>query len=147
MFLIDSIKRAFGWDNEPDGAYYVYELIDTRFREPVVFYIGEGIGDRVYQHEKDTRSLLVRIARTPGAAMKLSCKHKRIVEIWDMGYEVQYAIVFRSNSRCRALQVEAQYIKQFGLERLTNETYGWSDKAIRRCFADEAANEMLVSYS
>ena len=142
MSIIDSVLSLFGYERDKDGPYYVYELIDTRFREPVVFYVG----DRVYQHEKDTRSLLARIARNPGAATKLSCKHKRIIEITDMGYEVHYAIVFRSNSRCRALQVEAQYIREFGLERLTNETFGWSDKAIKRCFAEEAAAELLVAY-
>jgi hypothetical protein len=139
MSILDRLRSLFGYESEQDGPYYVYELLDARFDRPVVFYIGSGYGDRMYQHEKDARAILSRITKTPGAAMKLSCKHKRMIEIWDAGYEVQYAIAFRSRSRCRAYQVEAQYIRDFGLERLSNETFGWSDAAVRKCFAAEQA--------
>lgn len=130
MSLFERIAQLFGYGNEKDGPYYVYELIDTRFATPVVFYVGSGEGDRMYQHERDARRLLEKITKNPGAAMELSCKDKRMVEMWDSGYEVQYAIVFRSTSRCRAYQVEAQYIRDFGLERLTNATFGWSEKQL-----------------
>jgi hypothetical protein len=129
--LIDSIKRAFrqrhggGREYGKRGRFYVYELADPRFEPPRVFYIGSGEGDRAYQHEKDTRSLVLH-------PMQMKHKHKRILEIWDDGKQVQYGILFRSAWRWQAYEVESEYIRRFGLERLSNETYGYSEDAIAR---------------
>lgn len=56
--------------------YYVYILIDPR--DNYVFYVGEGCGDRVFDHEKEVENNFC-IEKE---------KHKRIKEIKDSGLEV-----------------------------------------------------------
>lgn len=99
------------------GYYYVYELIDPRTGS--TFYVGKGTGNRMYAHAEETRRIL-----KSGRMMKLSCKHKRILEIWDAGFEVIYHQPHHTDDEERAFQEESKLIKHYGLERLTNETYG-----------------------
>jgi hypothetical protein len=120
---IKGIQDFFGLKHKESGRYYVYGLLDPRF-DNKPFYIGKGEGDRVYQHEKDTRTLLKR--GTPLAMTKMSCKHKRILEIWDSGMNVGYDFYFRTDREGDAYQYESKIIRHYGLERLTNEVYGYS---------------------
>jgi hypothetical protein len=130
------IKNLFHLQPKNYGEYYVYALIDPRFQRP--FYIGKGSKDRGFQHERDMRRLMRK--GTPGAMMALSCKHKRILEILDSGVIdssctencIPVEILFRTDEEGEAYRVERHYIAEAGIERLTNETYGLSDKAIDR---------------
>jgi len=124
------VKEFLGLDGQKYGRFYVYELLDPRFQPPRTFYIGKGTEDRMYEHEKETRRLLKRSIKSKGAAMAMSCKHKRILEIWDDGYEVGHEVVFRTDNEQEAYQVESRRIDHFGLERLTNETYGYKPRRI-----------------
>lgn len=114
--------------HEEHGYYYVYELLDPRFEPPRVFYVGKGQENRLYDHEAETRTALKK--STPYALMKMSCKHKRILEIWDDGKQVEYAIAFRTNSERDAYRMETRIIKQVGIEKLTNDVYGMPDASI-----------------
>lgn len=122
MTLWEWVKEQLGFEGHKNGLYYTYELIDPRFDPPRVFYVGKGTGDRMYQHAKDMRRLLKKGTRA--AMMSLKPKHKRILEIEDDGYHVVYHVPFRTNDPDEAFQVESLLIDKYGLEKLTNETYG-----------------------
>lgn len=113
--------------------YYVYELRYPDDRRVFgllagrVFYVGKGTGNRVDAHEKETRAILKR-----GNAMLLSAKHKTILWIWDNGYQVGKSFPLRTDNEDEAFAVESALIKQYGLEYLTNETYGHGPRAQRR---------------
>ncbi len=127
--MIDWIKGLLGLEHNPTGRYYVYQLIDPRFRFPRIFYLGKGTGDEMTRHDRDMRMLL---KKGRGGAMKLGCKHKRILEIIDDGYEVGHEIIFHTDSEEEAYRVEAYYIEKIGLEKLANEQYGHKPKKRRR---------------
>lgn len=122
------VKDLLGFDGHQYGRYYVYELVDARFEGGRVFYVGKGTEGRMYQHEKDARRLLGQGRR---GVMRLQPKHKRIIEIWDDGYKVEYRVVFRTDDEEEAYQAESKRIDHYGLEHLTNETYGYRPKASR----------------
>lgn len=124
------VRRLFNIEPKKYGEFYVYALLDARFDPPEVFYIGKGVHDRAYQHEKDARNLLKK--GTKMAMMSLSCKHKRIIAILDAGLEVLVEILYRTDEEGEAYRVERQYIEEYGLEHLTNETYGLSERAIEK---------------
>ena len=105
------------------GKWYVYELRDPRFIPSRTFYVGKGTEDRLYQHQKDMRRLL---KRGRGGIMRMQPKHKRILEIIDDGLEVEYYILYRTDDEQEAYQVESRRIEHYGLEHLTNETWGYS---------------------
>jgi hypothetical protein len=107
------------------GRYYVYFLrypdVPEAFgkRAGKVFYVGKGTGKRVASHEAATRAILKN-----RRLMLLKHKHKVILEIWEGGYQVIQQILGRTDSEDTAYQVESFYIDEFGLENLTNATYG-----------------------
>src|SRR5690348_11826550 len=134
------IRHLLNLEPKKYGEFYVYALLDPRFDPPEVFYIGKGSHARVFQHEKDTRTLLKK--GTKGAMMSMSCKHKRILAILDSGALggctqecIPHEILYRTDEEGDAYRVERQYIEEYGLERLTNETYGLTDAAIERTIA------------
>ena len=129
--MLDWVKNRLGLEIKNYGEFYVYGLEDPRYDPPRVFYIGKGSHDRMYFHEQETRRLLKR--GTPAAMMAMHCKHKRIVEILDAGFDhVPVVVLFRTDDESDAFRVERGHIERIGIERLTNETYGYSDKAIAR---------------
>jgi hypothetical protein len=116
------------------GRWYNYEL---RYPdEPEVFgwmagttfYVGKGTKDRLLEHEKETRRLL---KTNP---MKMKHKHKVILSIWDAGYDVVQVVVHRTDDEQEAYEVEAELIRAYGLERLTNATYGHSRRKRGVCY-------------
>jgi len=117
--MMKLLKKVVGLSEEKGevGRYYVYELINPLTDR--VFYVGKGTKDRVSSHEKETRAIL-----KSGRMMRLHHKHKVILEIWDAGQEVRQNIVWRTDDEEEAFQVESRHINWYGLERLTNETYG-----------------------
>jgi len=98
------------------GRYYVYLLC---YPNEKVFYVGKGTGRRVDAHERICRLILKKNKMT-----LLSHKDKVMIEIWDTGGEVLKKIVFRTDDEQEAFRIESMIIDHFGLERLTNETYG-----------------------
>src|SRR6266851_1768687 len=114
------------------GRYYVYELRYPNVAEfgklaDRVFYVGKGSGDRLLQHEQETRRIL-----KSGQMMRMKHKHKAILSIWDAGYDVLQVIVYRTDNETDAYLYESEIINRIGLERLTNETYGWRPRKRRR---------------
>lgn len=126
--MFEWVKQVLGLDGQRYGKYYVYELRDPRFKPARTFYVGKGTQNRLYQHEKDMRRLLT---RGRAGAMRLQPRHKRILEIIDDGWEVEYYVVYRTNDEEEAYQVEAKRIDFYGLEKLSNKTYGHRKRARR----------------
>ena len=122
------VKEVLGLDGHKYGKYYTYELRDPRFTPSRTFYVGKGTEDRLYQHEKDMRRLL---KRGRAGIMRMQPKHKRILEILDDGYAVEYFILFRTDIEEEAYQVESRRIEHYGLEHLTNETWGYNSVKVR----------------
>lgn len=107
-----------------EGRWYVYRLHYPSedafgFLAGQVFYVGKGTGNRLLEHEKETRRIL-----KSGHMMYLKHKHKVIIQIWDAGYNVVQEIFYRTEDEDDAYAVESKQIRAFGLERLTNATYG-----------------------
>lgn len=96
-------------------GYYVYALIDSR--DNSVFYIGKGIGNRVFEHEKEEGNAL---------------KHQKINEIKYAGFEVKKVIVLHGinendNAEKRAYTTEAALInlmRYINPKGLTNSVSG-----------------------
>lgn len=107
------------------GRYYVYELyypmdvLSFGKNAGRVFYVGKGVNGRVDAHEARVRAILKR-----NRPMMLKHKDKVIIEIWDAGGQVGQRIVFRSDNEEEAYEAEARLIEYYGIERLTNATFG-----------------------
>ena len=91
--------------------YYVYRLIDPYDRS--VFYVGKGIGNRVYSHVNDA-------LESPSITDKLD----HIRQIINSGEEVIHEIVRHGMDENTAFEVEAALIDIYGLEDLKNEVLG-----------------------
>ena len=90
----------------PDSMYYVYGLIDPRNRE--VFYVGKGLGKRMYQHVNEVKNGFI-------------CNEKksaRIKEILESGVEVEYSVFATFESERLALDYERLKIGEH--DNLTN---------------------------
>jgi len=93
---------------------YIYCLIDPRDKQ--TFYIGRGAGDRVFQHVKaavNGNNLLVDSNLEGSKKEKLntkSAKLKKIKEIIDSGYEIDYLIHRQGMNTREAQEVEAALI-------------------------------------
>jgi hypothetical protein len=107
--------------------FYVYRLIDPRNGE--TFYIGKGVGNRVFQHAK---------AEIDGD--ELNDKLKRIREILLAGLEVSHVIHRHGMDEKTAIEVEAALIDAYpGLTNIVGGT-GTSD------FGAMHATEILTRY-
>lgn len=83
------------------GDYYVYGLIDPRTNH--FFYIGKGTGDRVFEHEKESKNSL--------NSDKL--KLKTISEINSSGFDVKKVIINSNLTEEEAFASEASLINAF----------------------------------
>lgn len=68
---------SFKSDVSEKLGFYVYRLVDPRNGE--TFYVGKGIGNRVFEHEKETEKIEDEVEKT---------KNERIINIINEGYEV-----------------------------------------------------------
>jgi len=105
-------------------GYYVYFLIDPETKQ--VFYIGKGVGNRVFAHANAAIS-------NPTPSEKLD----RIREIHDRGLSVEHVIHRHGLTEKEAFEVEAALIDYVGIEALTNQVQGLnSDDRGRMSVAD-----------
>jgi hypothetical protein len=118
--VTDAVKEFFGLaPSNPQGKYYVYYLIDPRNNR--VRYVGKGIGSRAYQHEKMAKRLLNQGVR---GWMRMSCVHKWIIELYDLGLRPLYEIPYRTDDEQDAYRHENRSIVYFGLPHLLNQIPG-----------------------
>jgi hypothetical protein len=101
---------------------YVYLLIDPRNNEE--FYVGKGIGNRVFAHANDSLS-------EPLAEEEPNLKLDRIREIRSQGKDGEHVILRHGLTEKEALEIEAtilDFTKYLRLASLTNQVSGfWSD--------------------
>ncbi len=86
--------------------FYVYELIDPR--DDSVFYVGKGCGDRIDQHEKETRN---------GVSSKKCNKIRRII---NSGLAIGKRKVAYFRDEQDAYEFEDRLIREYGKDALTN---------------------------
>lgn len=120
MGFVSAVRDFFGLEHVEYGRYYVYYISDPRTKR--VRYVGKGLDDRMYQHAALARRLLKR--GTPSALMRLSCLHKWMIELWDLGLEEEYSVVYRTDDEQDAYRHEARSISHFGLAQLLNSIPG-----------------------
>lgn len=92
-------------------GYYVYVLKDPRNSE--IFYIGKGVGNRVFQHALGA-------IETEHHSDKLNL----IREIQNTGNQVEHYILRHGLEEKEALMIESACIDLIGLDILTNQVKG-----------------------
>ena len=110
-----SIKLFSEKAAEQLNGFYVYALIDPRNNQ--VFYIGKGIGNRVFSHEIES-------GKSPKSE---KAKLKRIQEIEAAGFDVKRIIVNWSMTESEAFAAEAALINMLSFlsaDMLTNAVAG-----------------------
>ena len=108
---------------------YVYFLQDPRTEE--VFYVGKGVGDRIFSH-------LAESVETDAETEKID----RIREIHSAGYEVQHFILRHGLNEKEAFEVEAAMIDFLGRDNLSNVMGG----RYSRDFGLKTAAEISAMY-
>lgn len=110
-----SIKQFSEKAIEQLNGFYVYALIDPRNNQ--VFYIGKGIGNRVFSHEIES-------GKSPQSE---KAKLKRIQEIEKAGLDVKRVIVNWGMTESEAFAAEAALINMLSFlsaDMLTNAVAG-----------------------
>lgn len=118
-------------------GYYVYFLIDPEAHQ--VFYIGKGVGNRVFAHANAAIT-----HATP------SEKLDRIRAIHAKGQVVEYVIHRHGLTEKEAFEVEAVLIDYIGIDTLTNQVQGFNSDDRGRMnvidiIAKYAAPEVTIS--
>lgn len=115
----------------PGGLWYVYHLCYPNGRP---FYVGKGIGNRMYQHEKEA---------VKGNGTN-SHKCGVIRKIINRGEQIRYRIVFVTPDEAEAYQYEVQEIARIGYKKLTNLTLGgWTREHYEQAFGSNVPLEQL----
>jgi muconolactone delta-isomerase len=94
----DHTEDYFGFFASDQGLFYVYILYRPNDQP---FYVGKGVHDRIYFHEKEARR-------------GHECHKCRVIrKIWRKGGQVKKQIVFRTGDEDQAYRVEAQLIAKY----------------------------------
>ena len=102
---------------------YVYRLVDPR--DGITFYVGKGVGNRVFNHLNAAKKKVVTLKNEDEQSLKL----KVIREIIDTGLEVIHIIQRYGLNDDEARIIESVLIDVYSLGMLTNEVKGiLSDK-------------------
>lgn len=106
--------------------YYVYIYSDPDTNE--IFYVGKGIGNRVFSHLTDSSDTV---------------KVKFIKRIFDRGKEPKIEILIHGlEDEHTALKVEAAIIDLIGKDKLTNRVRGWQSGVFGRV----EVNQLISHY-
>lgn len=105
-------------DKPPAGQYYVYVLVDPR--DGAIFYVGKGLGDRMFNHNRCAQA-----SRERGHP-----KSERILEIRAAGLAVKPLVFAVCDSEGEALGIERRLISAWK-SRLTNILLGSSERRPR----------------
>lgn len=91
-------QRSFGAIQKEKLGNYIYALIDPRDRK--MFYVGKGVGDRMFEHFKEAEDCHKnnKIA---------SSKIIRILDIWNNDEDVEWAIICHSVDKSRIFEIES----------------------------------------
>jgi len=109
--------------------YYVYELYDRLDKS--VFYVGEGVRERAYDHEKESDRIFRRILADPSLEGKITSeKTRRIRQIIENSKESSESrlgvrIIGRFDTKAEARSVETVLINWiYGHQNLSNINRG-----------------------
>lgn len=105
-------------DKPPAGQYYVYVLVDPR--DGAIFYVGKGLGDRMFNHNR----------RAQAPRERGHPKSERILEIRAAGFAVKPLVFVVCDSEGEALGIERRLISEWK-SRLTNISLGSSERRPR----------------
>lgn len=101
--------RSTDMSTIPQPHFYVYVLARPNGKP---FYVGKGVGRRVYRHEEEARS-------------GCPCHKCSVIrKIWKQGGEVQRYTVFTTDNEQEAFAYEIELIALYGRGNLTNHTDG-----------------------
>lgn len=112
--------------------HYVYRLVDPRNGK--TFYVGEGCGNRVFNHINAVDMSFYQNNEFLTEQDKQTeenddpAKIKRIVDIKSKGLEVIHIIQRWGMDEKTAFEVESAFIDYFGLEQLTNKIKGHKEE-------------------
>lgn len=126
--------------------HYVYRLVDPRNGQ--TFYVGEGCGNRVFNHANAVDETFYTSSFATEQDKKTDdnddpAKIKRIKEIKQTGLQVIHIIQRWGMDQKTAFEVEAAFIDYFGLQELTNKVKGHdSNRGMR--WTDELEREFTT---
>ena len=120
-------------------GYYVYFLIDPETQQ--VFYVGKGIGNRVFAHANAAITNAL-----PGE------KLDRIRAITSRGLAVEHIIHRHGLTEKEAFEIEAALIDYLGIDNLTNQVQGFNSDdrgrmSVLDIIAKYAAPEVIITES
>jgi hypothetical protein len=132
---------------------YVYRLIDPRNGE--TFYVGRGVGNRVFEHAKfaDINKIIDIEDEDEKWKDEISLKIKRILEIQNAGLDVLHIIHRHGMDKDTAKEVEAALIDAYpGLSNILGNDYGpmhvcqlESKYAVEMMLLDESKKYLLIN--
>ena len=93
--------------------YYVYTLSF----ENSIFYVGKGVKDRMFIHEKRA---IKGIKSNNNSAL-----YEKIKSILDDNKKIEYNKIFETDDECEAYKFEFETIENIGIENLCNLTKDW----------------------
>ena len=112
------MKLEFSQSVKEQLKYYVYALKDPRSLSKIdFFYVGKGIGNRVFNHLEDAK-------KNHTQTRKL----ETINEIYTRGEEPEIVIICHSLTEDQAFIVESVLISLIGVSNITNKVSGHYSK-------------------
>jgi hypothetical protein len=109
--------------------FYVYTLARP---DGSVFYVGNGTGERRYQHAWKAR------------AGEQSAKADVLRDLFAQGQKPIISIVHRAHTKIEVQQVEAALITKYGLDQLTNVYPGCVDRTPPR--SDDEVDMIVAAW-